>query len=670
MSRSLWALAKSCAVGVACRAVRLNQVQTAFGYQRLRTASSHTPLIWVVAATMLTLTPAALGKAGNPHAQPLVVTSPRTATTVYASLQPSSRNSNPSPTAGGSAEDRSSSAKALTIGSGYATPHGSPAVRALQQHLATLGYAPGPIDGRYGPLTERAVVHFQATHGLVADGTAGIRTLAALAAAKPVLYPGQGYGPTGSGEVRSLQRNLAAAGFSPGPIDGRYGPRTARAVARFQVARHLRVDGIAGPQTLDRLHLRPTPHTQHRVPTQTPTPRRTHPVPVRPGGAPRAANHAPQAANHAPPAANHAPQAANHAPQAANHVPPTTGHSRPKSSGFPVVWIIVLALLLLAFLAWQLLRRRAVDRGSDARHIEGANNGQRESARTTADAHMDEQQGAAAFRLGLLMAQEGDRVGAEDAFRRAADRGHADAAYELGGLLVQEGDGPGAEAAFRRADERGHPRAAFDLGVLLLQQGNHDGAKEAFRRAEEHGHPSAAFDLGALLLQEGDHVAAEKAFRRADQRGDAGSACNLGVLLEQRGDVLGAKEAYQRADERGHRVGACNLGALLEQQGEMAAAKAAYQRADQRGDSTGAYQFGVLLEREGDRDAAKEAYLRADRRGHPAGACHLGMLLKDEGDHPGAVRAFRRAGERGSPEVVTVARAALLELDPDEEGQR
>ena len=41
-----------------------------------------------------------------------------------------------------------------------------------------------------------------------------------------------------------------ASEYSPGPVDGRYGPRTENAVELFQRARGLRVDGIAGPLTL------------------------------------------------------------------------------------------------------------------------------------------------------------------------------------------------------------------------------------------------------------------------------------------------------------------------------------------------------------------------------------------------------------------------------------
>jgi lysozyme len=50
-------------------------------------------------------------------------------------------------------------------------------------------------------------------------------------------------------DVRRLQAALAAQRFSPGPIDGVFGPRTLAAVRAFQQAKGLRVDGIVGPKT-------------------------------------------------------------------------------------------------------------------------------------------------------------------------------------------------------------------------------------------------------------------------------------------------------------------------------------------------------------------------------------------------------------------------------------
>jgi len=59
--------------------------------------------------------------------------------------------------------------------------------------------------------------------------------------------------PQGSARVRALQRHLRAASIDPGPVDGRFGPLTEAAVRRFQRARGLADDGIAGPRTARRL---------------------------------------------------------------------------------------------------------------------------------------------------------------------------------------------------------------------------------------------------------------------------------------------------------------------------------------------------------------------------------------------------------------------------------
>jgi peptidoglycan hydrolase-like protein with peptidoglycan-binding domain len=50
--------------------------------------------------------------------------------------------------------------------------------------------------------------------------------------------------------VKALQRGLARLGYSPGRIDGQYGPSTVDAVKRFQRAGGLTADGILGPNTL------------------------------------------------------------------------------------------------------------------------------------------------------------------------------------------------------------------------------------------------------------------------------------------------------------------------------------------------------------------------------------------------------------------------------------
>lgn len=53
--------------------------------------------------------------------------------------------------------------------------------------------------------------------------------------------------------VEEAQQYLAALGFAPGPIDGDYGRLMFQATTAFQEANSLRVDGIIGPKTWDKL---------------------------------------------------------------------------------------------------------------------------------------------------------------------------------------------------------------------------------------------------------------------------------------------------------------------------------------------------------------------------------------------------------------------------------
>jgi putative chitinase len=55
-----------------------------------------------------------------------------------------------------------------------------PDVVALQRALAAAGFAPGDFDGVFGGGTEAALIAFQRSEGLVADGVAGPKTASAL----------------------------------------------------------------------------------------------------------------------------------------------------------------------------------------------------------------------------------------------------------------------------------------------------------------------------------------------------------------------------------------------------------------------------------------------------------------------------------------------------------
>ena len=152
----------------------------------------------------------------------------------------------------------SGTSSASSSGSGMKLGSTGSGVRDLQTDLTTLGYYWADITGSFGSKTEAAVKLFQKKNGLTADGVAGTKTLDAIAAAvvkaggssSSSSSSGLKLGSTGSA-VSALQQNLTTLGYYYGDVTGHYGSMTQTAVTKFQKARGITADGVAGTKTLE-----------------------------------------------------------------------------------------------------------------------------------------------------------------------------------------------------------------------------------------------------------------------------------------------------------------------------------------------------------------------------------------------------------------------------------
>ena len=78
----------------------------------------------------------------------------------------------------------------------------------------------------------------------------------AYRAMNPRARPEGGRHAAARARLRQVQERLQAAGFAPGPLDGRLGPHTRAALRRYQQRQGLRVTGSLDAQTLKALGIR------------------------------------------------------------------------------------------------------------------------------------------------------------------------------------------------------------------------------------------------------------------------------------------------------------------------------------------------------------------------------------------------------------------------------
>ena len=115
----------------------------------------------------------------------------------------------------GSSSSSSSSSSGTSSSSLLQLGSNSDAVKTLQTNLKTLGYYTGSLTGNFGEKTQAAVIAYQKTKGLTADGIAGSKTLAAIAAdLNKNTSSSSGSSSSGSSSSSSLAQRASQVIFS------------------------------------------------------------------------------------------------------------------------------------------------------------------------------------------------------------------------------------------------------------------------------------------------------------------------------------------------------------------------------------------------------------------------------------------------------------------------
>ncbi|MFD4688850.1 peptidoglycan-binding protein [Streptomyces sp. NPDC058463] len=112
-------------------------------------------------------------------------------------------------------------------------------VRSAQQLLTAWGYTV-ESDGIFGAKTRSAVIRFQKSRSLAADGVIGPNTWSKLISTVQ-------YGKSGRA-VKAAQTQLNVYGYGL-TVDGGFGSKTKSAAIAFQKNHRLQVDGVIGPET-------------------------------------------------------------------------------------------------------------------------------------------------------------------------------------------------------------------------------------------------------------------------------------------------------------------------------------------------------------------------------------------------------------------------------------
>lgn len=253
---------------------------------------------------------------------------------------------------------------------------------------------------------------------------------------------------------------------------------------------------------------------------------------------------------------------------------------------------------------------------------------------------------------------------AVDVLREAVTAGEPSAADLLVTAYLDSGSWAAAAEWLAALVAQGHVQFAGRLGVVLAELGERDRAEETLRYAIDYGELAASNDLAILLRDAGRDAEAVQLLVRAADAGDGQAADNLVTTLLDAGELAPAIEAAERYADESRPDTIVGLADARAAAGRDDEAERLYRRADQLGALRAHTAYAAfLLSVRGDRRAAERQLWEARRHREPGAASALGRFLVDDG-RPDEGREHLVVGAAAGDRDAAAALAELDGEDP------
>lgn len=260
---------------------------------------------------------------------------------------------------------------------------------------------------------------------------------------------------------------------------------------------------------------------------------------------------------------------------------------------------------------------------------------------------------------GATLLRAGRPLEAVDVLRQAVATGEASAPDLLVRAYLDSGSWHAAAEWLTPLVQQGHVRFAGRLGVALAEIGDRERAEQALRLAIEAGELAAANDLGILLRDEGRLAEAVQVLERAADAGEPLAPANLVQLLLEDGDLPGAVISAERFADPARPDTVLALADVRAAQARFDEADDLYREAGRLGALRAHTAYGqFLLVSRGDVDAAEREFVEARRHAEPGWAYTMGRFLVDL-DRVDDARVYLRIGADAGDRVAAELLAEL-----------